>query len=45
MAIAIALAIANHGIPTGCAYVGFELPGEINKVRMDAYDYSRAIIN
>ena len=40
-AIAIAIANAAQGIPTGCAYVGFELSGKIDKVRMDAYDYGR----
>lgn len=33
----------SQGIPTGCAYVGFELPGEIDKVR-DVYENGRAII-
>jgi hypothetical protein len=37
VAMAMAIAIAAQGIPTGCTYVGFELPGEINKVRRDAY--------
>jgi hypothetical protein len=45
IAIAIAIAIAAQGIPTGCTYVGFELPGEIDKVRRDAYDYGRANIS
>jgi hypothetical protein len=45
MAIVIATAIATQGIPTGCSYVQFELPGEINKVRRDAYDYGRANIS
>jgi hypothetical protein len=45
MAIVIAIAIATQGIPMGCAYVGFELPGMINKVRRDAFDYSRANIS
>ena len=33
----------SQGIPTGCAYVGFKLPGEINKVR-DVYENGGAII-
>jgi hypothetical protein len=28
----------------GCTYVGFELPGKINKLRRDAYDYGMANI-
>ncbi len=43
--MAIAIAIATQGIPMGCAYVGFELPGEINKVRRVAYDYGRSNIS
>jgi hypothetical protein len=45
VAIAMAIAIAAQGIPTGCAYNGFELPGKINKVRRDAYNYGRANIS
>ncbi len=45
MAIAIAIAIATQGIPTGCTYVGFELPSEVSKVRRDAYNYGRANIS
>jgi hypothetical protein len=45
LARAIAIAIAAQGIPTGCAYVSFELPGVINKVRRDDYDYGRANIS
>jgi hypothetical protein len=45
MAIAIAIAIAAQRIPTGCDYIGFELPGKIGKVRRDAYDYGRANIS
>lgn len=33
----------SQGLPTGCAYVGFELPGEIDRVR-EAYESGRATI-
>jgi hypothetical protein len=33
----------SQGIPTGCAYVGFELPGEIDKVG-HAHENGRAIL-
>lgn len=33
----------SRGVPTGDAYVGFELPGEIEKVR-EAYESGKAVI-
>lgn len=33
----------SQGIPTGCAYIGFELPGEIDQVR-EVYPYGKAMI-
>ena len=35
----------SHGIPTGCTYIGFELPDKIDKVRRDVYKDSRANIS
>ncbi len=33
----------SQGIPTGCAYIGFELPGEIDQVR-EVYTEGKALI-
>ena len=33
----------SQGIPTGCAYIGFELPGEIDEVR-EVYTDGKALI-
>lgn len=33
----------SQGIPTGCAYIGFELPGEIDQVR-EVYTEGKAVI-
>ena len=35
----------SQGIPTGCAYVGVELPSKIDKVRRDEYKDSRTNIS